>query len=54
MSHFMTTLSLKAQSKSNSIRELQVGSEIGPYKLFRFVFLKKVADDIVNEAKAKK
>lgn len=32
-------------------REIPAGSEIGPYKLFRFVFLRKVAEDIVNDAK---
>lgn len=33
--------------------EIPVGSEVGPYKLFRFVFLKSMAEDIVNEARTK-
>jgi len=37
-----------------SSKELPVGSEVGPYKLFRFVFLRKMAEDIINEAKNRK
>jgi V-type H+-transporting ATPase subunit C len=36
-----------------SSKEIPVGSEVGPYKLFRFVFLRKMAEDVVNEARNK-
>jgi len=30
-----------------------VGSEAGPYRLFRFVLLKRIVEDVINEARTK-